>query len=251
MKIEAPAVVAQKERVYKIRAFAQVLVQLTESHEYNYTFTSTIAAVRRKFEALNSFARSLPRQAIGINSQPRRHGLATPMLERLRFLEQRLHYTSKPRSRRGLFNFIGHIASTLFGVATSSDTGTLKTANSRLATEVEGVVREQGRVIAKVNLLGRAQQAIETKVNELVDAQNRQINQLAELRTETRATQRLAEINAHLLRLVSVVDLLDAQISEYEQYIALMHSVRYGCETDTINEQVIPFEMMSQIVTSG
>ena len=68
-----------------------------------------------------------------------------------------------------MFNFIGEIGSTLFGIPSPSDIDGLKEANRVLAETVDGVVRTQKRTVAKVNQIGRKQKEIALTLNEVVE----------------------------------------------------------------------------------
>ena len=76
------------------------------------------------------------------------------------------------RHRRGLFNFVGEIGSTLFGIPSPSDLNALKKANELLANVVHGVVNTQRRVVGKVNLLGEKQRRITETLNQVIEGQN-------------------------------------------------------------------------------
>lgn len=52
----------------------------------------------------------------------------------------------------GLFNFVGDLASSIFGTPSATDLQALKDADEQLATAMEGVMETQHAIVTKVNI---------------------------------------------------------------------------------------------------
>ena len=120
-RIETGVVVAHTEDVCPNRSYAKIVLKLSEGHELDDTWTSTLDELERNIRALFSsrihtayynFSGLLLRRIVAV-----RH----------RVLKFTVHETK--RKKRGRFNFIGEIGSTLFGSPSPSDIKSPKEAN--------------------------------------------------------------------------------------------------------------------------
>ena len=166
--------------------------------------------------------------------------------KRIEILRARIVKTD--RNRRGLFNFVGDIASSLFGIPSANDLQRLKVVNEKLVRAVEGVVVRQGNIVAKVNVLGRKQQEIMEKVNEVI---NRQREQFEFLNSRLIATTYLIRTTLRILRINTLIDIIIEDLRQYEETLALIQAMRISCESRTVTEQLIPTKMAEEILTSG
>ena len=173
------------------------------------------------------------------------------MKRRAKGLQDRIQNTKRSRQRRGLFNFIGDIGSTLFGIPSASDISSLKKANQRLATEVQGVVTVQRKVIAKVNLLGQKQQEMLGSINSLIETTNQQWEQINLVYTALKGIQTMMEQNQDATRIILLFELIADSIAEYEDALAQIQAVRIACEAGIVNEHLLPISFVKNILASG
>ena len=145
------------------------------------------------------------------------------------------------RAKRGLFNFVGDAASTLFGTPSASDLEKLKDANQQLADAVDGVVRTQQAIVGRVNKLGQAQANIVLYLRGL----HRHI---------TSNTLLLAQINDRQRAVFSYVwateqvNELRYQLTEYLKAIDQMKDMRAACESNSHSELTVSSSTLSQIL---
>ncbi|ELT91770.1 hypothetical protein CAPTEDRAFT_194687, partial [Capitella teleta] len=133
--IVSGAIVASEEPVMEIAGYADVFVQLTENHLADNRWSFICSKLNYQIEARSHmYAGEL-------------RSLDTLVQKRIEDIKHRISKTD--RNRRGLFDFVGDIASSLFGIPSASDVRTLKEANERLADAVEGVVQHERQITAK------------------------------------------------------------------------------------------------------
>lgn len=170
-------------------------------------------------------------------------------------LEARTHYlrekcTSSHRPKRGApLGFIGDIGSSLFGIAKQSDVKAIAEANNQLAKEVEGVVQTQQKVVAKVNLLGRAQQTLATKMKEVIEYQALQADAISKISIRQWAVMHNIEKNEDAIRMNILLDIVEDQINTYRRYQDQADLVRAACESRIVSENVVPVRIVRQLMT--
>lgn len=222
-------VITSKEPVYEVRAYAQVYVTLRQNKELDDKIRQTLEAIRQIRDGNEGFITNY-------------HGL---FRVRIRNLERRAVHVV--RNRRGLFNFVGEIGSTLFGIPSPSDLNALKRVNRKLAGAVQGITTVQRQVIGKVNLLGRKQQQIIETLNQVIDGQDyiREVfSNLQKWMNQTTSIETGMIISLQL-------DLVEDAISEYQIAIAEMQSVRIACEAGIVTEQIVPIEIVRNLLSSN
>lgn len=79
------------------------------------------------------------------------NGLTAHLLKRIELMR----FRGTQRQKGGLLDFVGQAASWLFGTATEQDIKSLQETDRLLASAVEGVVRTQQKVVAKVIQIGK------------------------------------------------------------------------------------------------
>jgi hypothetical protein len=232
--IVSGAIVASEEPVMEIAGYADVFVQLTENHLADNRWSFICSKLNYQIEARSHmYAGEL-------------RSLDTLVQKRIEDIKHRISKTD--RNRRGLFDFVGDIASSLFGIPSASDVRTLKEANERLADAVEGVVQHERQITAKVNILGRKQQEIAEKVNQLISHQAEQYDILA---SRIRESDYVIRTILQVTRINTLLDVVEANLREYEGTLAMVQAMRVSCESRIITEQLIPPIMVEHILASG
>ena len=235
--VDTGAIIAHKEPIREIRGYAKIFVSLTEDHKLDDQWANIcdklVTTITSRFPT-------------NINTVMEFRAI---LLTRVETLRRRISGTQ--RTKRGLFNFIGDIGSALFGIPSASDIHALAEANKQLAEEVEGVIVTQQRVVAKVNLLGRQQQQIVGKVNAIIDQQRRQEHHIKQMFQAATALQFVIEFNQDALRLEFLIEMISDHIAQYEESLAQIQAVRVACEARIVTEQVLPVQMVRQILSQG
>ena len=236
-EVTTGAIIAHKEPVREIKGYAKVFISLTEDHRLDDQWANICdnlaATIRSRFPT-------------NVNTMLEFRAI---LLTRVDTLRRRISRTQ--RARRGLFNFIGDIGSALFGIPSASDIHALAEANKQLADEVEGVIVTQQKVVAKVNLLGRQQQQLVGKVNAIIDHQRNQDINIKMVFQAASALQFLVEFNQDALRLEFLIEMISDHITQYEEALAQIQAVRVACEARIVTEQVLPVQMVTQILSQG
>lgn len=229
-----------KEEIRPIEGYVKIFLKLSENHELDEYWTRIILKVK---EYIHKLFRTNLVANFGL-----REGLyaqANDLLARI----QKYNRTESPtRIKRGLFNFIGEIGSTLFGIPSPSDIEGLKEANRKLGSAVQGVVRTQRGIITKVNQIGRQQQILKDTVNKVIRTQNAQARELEKIYAEVSGW---VSIFQSAMRIQQIIHALENHVTEYELAVQKAEEARYACEAQIVNEQVIPKDVVYQILTTG
>jgi len=146
-----------------------------------------------------------------------------------------------PRVKRGLFNFVGDLASTLFGTPSASDMETLKEAQSALASTVDQVVETQGQTIAVVNTLNENQQRI-------TDTLNKAVLQINILSTSIQDVRQEVTIKSMMDEIISEIISFRIELARYVSWSDKMSAIRAACESDSISEIVVPPPLLSVLI---
>ena len=233
--IDSGAIVVHREPVREVAAYAQIFVQLSEDHTLDDQWRGLCDQVDKWID-----------EHVTHSDLPLR-GLNVLLKKRVQHLRSRIARTD--RVRRGLFDFVGDIASSLFGIPSAEDIRSLKHANKILASEMEGVVTSQRKVIAKVNMLGRRQQEIASKVNEIVEHQkieNSAIQHFYALHTKNTFYLRYS---LRAIRVSNLIGLISENLLEYEESLATAQALRVSCESRIVTEQLLPTHIVHQLLS--
>lgn len=226
------AIIAQQEPILEIKAYADIFVALTSEHTLDQSWLASVTQVDDMID------RYVLIQLRGITTD-KHPGLKTLLKERTKAIKRRLVRTQN-RAKRGLFNFIGDIGSSLFGIPSASDIEGLKEANKVLTETVDGVIRTQRKTVARVNLLGRVQQQISVAVNKLIEHQAAQDQILRTVAGQTRD-------NTWMIRVTTLLDVIEDRLSMYEEALGQVQAIRIACEARLVTEQVVPIAIADQI----
>ncbi len=239
--ITTGAIIAHEAPTREINAYAKIYVALTEDieesqNQWNELCDRVAKAIDYRFQYLPN--------ATGIKH------LQSALMERVDRLQQRIARTHQ-RQKRGLFNFVSSIASSLFGIPSASDLESLKEVNRVLASEVEGIVDTQRKVIGKVNLLGRQQQVLAGRVDQVIQHIQSQEDAILELQNTVDEWNKLTELNQDALRMGLMLDILSDHISQYEEALGQAQAMRVACEGRLVTEQLLPVAFAQKILDSG
>ena len=232
-QVTSGALITHSERVFEISAYARIYVKLTQLDPRFHPWEVLLNRLDQMIDA-------------GIRERGESNATRVPMrlqeLERHRLhgLRQRI-YNQRRRQKRGLFDFVGHIASSLFGVATSRDVQLFNEANKKLATAMQGIVRVQRMVVGKLDLLGENQQRLTNAVNELMDRQEQQAKWM----------MNFAGMVQKQFRLVTLLDIMSDALSTYDQVQLQAALARMSCESRKVNEVLLPPSFLKQVLASG
>ncbi|ELT87269.1 hypothetical protein CAPTEDRAFT_189766, partial [Capitella teleta] len=247
--IQNGAIIANEETVMEISGYADIFVQLSDDHLTDNQWHN----VCKKLESQYNIHRF--HQPGNSTKRPRHvaverelYHLDTLLHKRIRDIRARIFKTNPARHRRGLFDFVGEIASTLFGVPTARDLHSLTQANERLADAVEGVVEHNRQVTAKINVIGRAQLEISKKINEVIRYQATRYSALEGVYFDMRYM--LYQI-LQAMKFNTLLDVITENLRDFEETQALVQAMRISCESRTITEQLIPLEVIARILSSN
>jgi len=137
------------------------------------------------------------------------------------------------RSRRGLFNFVGDIASSLFGTPSASDFAALRDAQTALASSMDEIVTTQRETIGVVNALNANQQKISVAVNRVTTQVNTLSGQYVRMMHDSIQWQLLREIIEELLS-------FRIELARYVTWTDRMANMRAACESNSQSELTDP-----------
>ncbi len=236
-QVTTGALIAHAETVYEVDAYARIFVKLTHVNPDSHPWGNLL-------DRLESMIRAgIPDHARTIDpSSNTTLPLKLQKLERRRLdgLRQRIAHQSK-RQKRGLFNFVGNIASSLFGIPSSDDISLLAQANKRLASATEGVVRTQRAIVAKVDILGHNQERLAAAINNVIDHQQEQVVWMT----------KFAGIIQKHLRIMTLINMVSDAISNFDTIQRQAALARMSCESRKVNEIILPHSFLEQILSSG
>lgn len=229
-------VIASSEDVYTVKSYAQVYITLQSPQPD--VMTQWLRISRRLKQAAEQSAHKLKFGEYQKNLLYKQVDALERMFDEYRHQIVRQNTT---RQKRGVFDFIGDAASSLFGIPSASDVNALKEANQRIADQVDGVVATQRKVIGRVNALGRAQARIVQDLNQVHACITDQYLLAQDTRRE-------------LLKLSNFV-WFEAQISElrhrinrYIRYLDQIKTIRAACESNSHSEVTVPPRILRDIM---
>jgi len=145
------------------------------------------------------------------------------------------------RHKRGLFNFVGDIASSLFGTPSASDLACLQEAQTALASNVDQIVETQQQTIAVVNTLNENQRRIAGSLNRVTQ----QVNELSD---KIARSQQELNMRALMDEIISELNSFRIALARYGTWSDKMTSVRAACESDSISELVISTDLLNKLI---
>lgn len=233
-QVTTGALLTHQEPVYEIEKYATIYVQLTPQDPQDHPWATLI-------DKLTHLANTYVPKRDRVNGGWHLVDTKLPDLEisRIDGLKKRISYHS--RHKRGLFDFVGNIASTLFGLPSPQDIKLLKEANNLIAHEVVGLARVQRTLVGKVNILGKGQQELVAATNELIKRQNQQ----------TELFQVFVNKTWNHLRVMTLIDILADAIDTYSQLETKSMLARAACEARHPNEMLLPISIIKNILATG
>jgi len=231
--VPSGVVVTNKEEVRRVKAWSKVFVTLSQPLAQEPNFLQVLDWVEDHVH-LRFDNRDFRTQKLGELLVYRAHGLRS------------LIHSSR-RVKRAPLDIIGDIGSSLFGIARTSDVVAVAKVEQQLAGELEGVIEDQREVIARVNLIGRQQDEISKKVNFLIEYSK---ETFALLKTYWDKSQSRFEDNEAVQRMSEVLSILEHEIYAYLQTLEEGRRIRTLCETGTVNEDLLPIDIVRQIQKS-
>lgn len=145
------------------------------------------------------------------------------------------NYTLSLRTKR---NILGTALSWLTGMPSTEDIESLKEANILTADAVGQVIRDNKRTIGIVNQLGRQQEAVVNKVNQLRSV----MASLGVSLDEAHIISQIQELRSH-------AQFLGQALLEYRIMRNEMQAIRAACESNSHSEITVPSELLNQLVT--
>lgn len=234
-RIDSGIVVTHTEEAYTTKAYADVYVVVEElNSEIRDSLLQSAISLN---ETLQAFLQSHP---TFFQSGPRMlsfHAYA----HRLAVLKQWLQPDAPlllGRHRRGLFNFVGKLSSTLFGTATITDVDNLRRAHNGLTTAVQQVVQDQSKLLASVNTLKEKQDQIIQEVND----QALIVNQLSQ---QVRQEFQKVEL---FIRISSVLADLEQTFQFYLHQQSEARFQREACANGEVTESLLPPNLLTRIL---
>ena len=233
-EVKSGALITHMEPVFEVQGFVRIYSQLSNNNPDPQPWMTLIDKL------LNMSKEAVPDKARTTDGPMRDQNLRPLEERRLKGLKSKIDFHHS-RPKRGLFDFVGSIASDLFGIPSADDIKLLQEANTRLATAVDGLVHTQQAVVGRVNILGRNQARIMTRVNNLIEQQEDQARTMMQFVGDTQKHLRL-------MTLTDIVsDALD-QLAASNQQVLLARS---ACEGRKANEILVPVDMVRNILSSG
>ena len=230
-------VITRTEPALEIRAYARIYVQLSETPEFQDEWLQIINQAEKAVK-------------IRIESRVDTLYLSRIMGLRISHLKQKVQRIR--RVRRGLFDFVGELGSSLFGIPSPKDIEALKQANQLLADTMSGVVKTQKEVVGRVNLLGQQQKRMMATVNQLIDRSSAQAADIEHLGEAVTALDRYLKVNVDfMLVLMSQLDIVEQSMIEYSEVLAQVQAVRVACEAGKVTEQMLPIRVVKGVLSSG
>ena len=233
-RVETGALITHQEPIYEIIGYARIYAQLSNNNHDPQPWMDIINSIE------NMTKESIPKEVRTLEGDLRDYNLRPLQVHRLEGLSLRIaHHHARPK--RGLFDFIGNIASDLFGIPSADDIRLLQEANTRLASAVDGLVHTQQALVGRVNILGRNQARMMSAINEISRRQEYQASLM----------EQFAGYTHRYMRIMILTDILsDAldQLAAQDQQALLAHT---ACESRKANELLLPTDLVRSILSPG
>ena len=167
----------------------------------------------------------------------------------LRFLETRISMlsrqketTSLSRSKRGLLNFVGGLSKSLFGTATEEDVASVQAGLDQLTDRVEILFTANNKLTGVVNKMGDEIQRQSARIDGAVTTLRRLWPTIADLAPALRAQTRVAQMEAMLSMLESMM--LWVIDSDHRQ-----QNRRQLCQAGLVTEDLLPRSFLRKLST--
>lgn len=146
-------------------------------------------------------------------------------------------FTRNARSRRGAFDFVGDVGSSLFGIATADDVEKVASAVEQLHDQQTVIIEHQNKLIGAIRQLGEIAERHAAMLERLEQ-------QMDQIKTSFLVLSGLSEIGG-VIGVLEVIrmDLDLANVKAHERVIL--------CQTGTVSEAIIPDEFFTKLVRMG
>ena len=163
------------------------------------------------------------------------------MRKRISMVRRKSHFTSL-RSKRGLFNFAGGLAKTLFGTATEDDVAAVRTGLDQLTDRVEVLYAEHNKLVGLTNEIGQAVIGIGQRLDVIRATTELLWNRLLQVTASVKALARIAQVEAML----SLVESVAVEIVEREQQ---QRNYMQLCQAGVVTEDLLPRPLLNKLST--
>ena len=238
-RVPSGVVLAAEEPIYTIAGRATVYVPLANNNRRQVReWRQALVPIADALQAVETtFANATRNMIYGQKLMTRHYQRA---LKDLREAFPLPASVTPTRKKRGLFNFIGDIASSLFGTPSASDFEALKFAQSALGETVDAVIKTQTSVIGVVNTLNANQKKITDSVNDVTQRVNFMLGHLETLRQENSQRMAVEDVVTELLS-------FRTDLARYVTWMDRMTAMRAACESDSQSELIIPTALLKEI----
>ena len=223
--------------MFGIKSYAKVYVQLQQVDP----------RIRQQWQQTTGRLMQMVQQFV--STQSRKTELLAK-IETISDLLVKVDTTSAPvfpvdqRVKRGLFDFIGNAASSLFGIPSADDINALKKSNQIIADQVEKVVAIQQQVIGRVNKLSQGQNDLYQKMTAAYDAITQHSIALANLEKNVK------DSFAYIWCLEQILEVRFA-VDQYLELHKELRLVRMACESDSHSEITISADFLKAMLSSN
>lgn len=159
-----------------------------------------------------------------------------------------MHTPNFTRTKRGILDPVGKAAAGLFGLATEGEINELREGQRLLAGAVEGIIAHGKKITVVVNKLGRQQQLIGRKVNEIRSELLRHKNIMLQLVQKQNSILRALDHQYELIRLQTYMSVIRQQVSQIQGIINQDHTRLVACQSQVVNEDLLSLELLEQIL---
>lgn len=233
--IESGIVITHTEEAYATKAYAEVYVVVEEPDlSIQDSLSQSIAVLN---DTIQSF---MSRHPTFFEPVPRTVAYHA-WLHRLEVLKQWLQPEASvlsSRHRRGLFDFVGRLSSTLFGTATASDVDNLRRAHNGLVTTVQQVVQDQSKLLASVNSLKAKQDQIIHEVNDHA----LMVNQLSR-----KVKQEFQKLESYS-QIADALSNMEQTLQFYLHQKAEARFKREACASSEVTESLLPPTLLAKVL---
>lgn len=242
--VPSGVVITSREKVYRIRAYADIYVRLQTQlgtpvsswktmlrnlkGQIHTALTSTNVSLTTLDNVLNLRLMSLNRKLdkMAASQRTKRSVLENPASE-----------------------LIGGAAHFL-GLATADDIETLAEISDQLAGAIDGVVTVQKKTIAKVNEIGKAQNRLVEQVNDLTAILNSHGDTLRFIQEEMQVMRKAIKITQFVTQVIVFLNTFEDELNSYSEQCKLIISARAACESGSVSEQLIPTAILTELINN-
>ena len=162
------------------------------------------------------------------------------ILARLTHIQEQYEQLAHPRTRRGIFDFVADVGSTLFGFGTDRDISELRTIINSNRDAINQVVQSSNKLVSIVN----------TTRYEL--AENRKaFNQLVNATTMLRNWVEKVQLRTHMYKgLTLKLDILQEHVNVIRRIKNKMLRMRKDLERGFLSEDLLPIHSLEGLINS-